>query len=119
MCTFTLRTSSAAAHTSPLRLCLSPAVAQNDYEGDKANLGSLEQFFLCVGDVPRYEQRLISMLFKLRLDTMLAESRCVSLAVLPCTHVEAVPCVRLCAGRGQVRLPTILATGGCAAPSER
>lgn len=29
---------------------------QQDYEGDKSNLGSLEQFFLVISDVPRYEQ---------------------------------------------------------------
>lgn len=50
-------------------------VLQHDYDGDKAGLGSLEQFFLTVADIPRYEQRLISLLFKLRLDAMLVESR--------------------------------------------
>ncbi|RYE82110.1 MAG: hypothetical protein EOO65_05925 [Methanosarcinales archaeon] len=48
---------------------------QADYDGPKSELGSLEQFFYVIGDIPRYEQRLLCMLFRLRLDPLLTECR--------------------------------------------
>jgi len=40
----------------------------SDFEGDVATLGKVEQFFLLIMEIPRYDERLESMLFKLRFD---------------------------------------------------
>jgi diaphanous 1 len=78
---------------------------QNDFEGDRSQLGSLEQFFLTISDVPRYEQRLVSMLFRLRADTMVSETR-----VRVETIRDAVECIRnsnSLRGLLEVRIPTL------------
>jgi hypothetical protein len=44
-----------------------------DYSGERKNLGAVEQFFYAVGDIPRYEQRLSSFLFRHRFDATVLE----------------------------------------------
>jgi hypothetical protein len=46
-----------------------------EWEGDRATLGNLEQFFLAVADIPRYEQRLIAMAFSHRMEAAAGELR--------------------------------------------